>query len=79
MPFESVGVAEERRTILGGGAKEREIEGAVDFPMKLSKLPQTYPEYCVRFYINKACQKAVRDYRPIIPPEYKVKRKKTAL
>ena len=78
MPFDSVGVAKKRRTIWGRGEGARNRRPR-DFPMKLSKLPQTYPEYCVRFYINKACQKAVRDYRPIIPPEYKVKREKTAL
>ena len=37
----------------GGAAKERQIEGLVDFPMKLPKLPQTCPEFCMRFYLTK--------------------------
>ena len=37
----------------GGGVKERQIEGLVDFPMKLPKLPQTCPEFCMRFYLTK--------------------------
>ena len=40
-----------------GGAKERQIEGLVDFPMKLSKLPQTCPEFCMRFYLTKRVER----------------------
>ena len=56
MPFNSVGVAEGRRSIWGR-AKEREIEGLVDFPMKLPKLPQTCPEFCMRFYLTKRVER----------------------
>ena len=41
----------------GGGAKERQIEGLVDFPMKLPKLPQTCPEFCMRFYLTKPAER----------------------
>ena len=80
MPFDSVGVAEDRplsfiylkkdwrafsRYIklsgtgaqFGGGAKERQIEGLVDFPMKLPKLSQTCPEFCMRFYLTKRVER----------------------
>ena len=41
----------------GGGDKEREIEGLVDFPMKLPKLPQTCPEFCMHFYLTKRVER----------------------
>ena len=41
----------------GGGAKDRQIEGLVDFPMKLPKLPQTCPEFCMRFYLTKRVER----------------------
>ena len=41
----------------GGGAKERQIECLVDFPMKLRKLPQTCPEYCMHFYVTKRVER----------------------
>ena len=41
----------------GGAAKERQIEGLVDFPMKLPKLPQTCPEFCMRFYLTKRVER----------------------
>ena len=40
----------------GGGAKEREIEGVVN-EMKLPKLPQTCPEFCMRFYLTKRVER----------------------
>ena len=52
MPFHSVGVAEDRRSIWGRGEGATK-EGLVDFPMKLPKLPQTCPEFCMRFYLTK--------------------------
>ena len=56
MPFDSVGVADDRCSIWGA-AKERQIEGLVDFPMKLPKLPQTCPEFCMRFYLTKRVER----------------------
>ena len=41
----------------GGAAKERQIEGLVDFPMKLPKLPQTCSEFCMRFYLTKRVER----------------------
>ena len=46
-------VWQRRGAQFGGGAKELETEGPVDFPMKLPKLPQTCPESCMRFYLTK--------------------------
>ena len=37
----------------GGGVKEQQIEGLVDFLMKLPKLPQTCPKFCICFYLTK--------------------------
>ena len=41
----------------GGAARERQIEGLVDFPMKLPKLPQTCPEFCMRFYLTRRVER----------------------
>ena len=41
----------------GRRAKERQIEGLVDFPMKLPKLPQTCPECCMPFYVTKRVER----------------------
>ena len=41
----------------GGGAKEPQIEGLVDFPMKLPRLPQTCPEFGMRFYLTKPVER----------------------
>ena len=51
MPFDSVGVAEERRSIWGRG------EGATNtwpsrFPNEIAKTAQTCPEFCMRFYLR---------------------------
>ena len=37
----------------GGAAKEQQIEGLVDLPMKLPKLLQTCPNFWMRFYLTK--------------------------
>ena len=41
----------------GGAAKVRQIEGLVDFPTKLPKLPQTCPEFCMRFCLTKRVER----------------------
>ena len=63
MPFDSVDRGqrtEDRRQVgaqFGGAAKEGQIESLVHFPMKLPKLPQTCPEFCMRFYLTKRVER----------------------
>ena len=62
MPFDSVGVAEDRRSIRGRG------EGATNrrpsrFPNEIAKTAPNLPRILHAFLFNKACRKAVRYYR----------------
>ena len=56
MPFDSVGVVEDRRSIWGRG------EGATNrrpsrFPNEIAKTAPTCPECCMRFYLTKRVER----------------------